>query len=280
MLSKVSWTKHILPFIAFSGCFFFIGFFNKYHLPKLKAWMLVEVERQSKKHSPVRVWPKSVELTFFPLGVEFHEVRILPQKKLARQLSPFTVGKVGASLSFLGFLQGELKVGTLRFYKANAAYVAKKTKASKGAKKKTGPPKINLSKIPFKWEMLSKVPVDEVQLENVNITAKIEDQGLLLQVKNLDLTTEIQSDALLFNLKADKLKAKKSDADPIVDGSIETEFLAGKDGLYISSLKAKRNNSFFIGAGAAHGNLLKGKFKKYNAKLRGHILLPELKNSR
>jgi len=125
-LKKLKWKPFLVPTLAFAGFFFIIGFFHQYHLPRLKSWLLVEVENLSDKHSPVRVWPKNVEITLFPMGIELFDIRILPKGELSSQIAPTTIRKISATLSIYGLFTGQLRLGNLKISGVDIKYNKRK----------------------------------------------------------------------------------------------------------------------------------------------------------
>ena len=60
-----SWKRWAVSAVIFSGFFFMLGFFSRYHLPQLKRWLLFEIEQQSTAKSPFKVVAKNVDLSLF-----------------------------------------------------------------------------------------------------------------------------------------------------------------------------------------------------------------------
>ena len=85
MNKRLLFRSFFIGFLLF-GLFFSIGFIKRYHIPKFQNWILLEIEQYSRANLPVRIWPKSVEISFFPLGLKFNDIDILPKNKLAQQL--------------------------------------------------------------------------------------------------------------------------------------------------------------------------------------------------
>src|SRR5688572_15926505 len=105
--------KFIFALAVFAGCFFMIGFVRKYHLPRIKQWVTVEIDQFSRRNLPVRIWPETVRFNLFPLGMSFFDVKLTPQKGLEKNVLPLTVKEVNLSLSGFGLLKGQLRLGTI-----------------------------------------------------------------------------------------------------------------------------------------------------------------------
>jgi hypothetical protein len=77
-LKLKGYIKLALQLVILSIFFSVLGFFYSYHVPRLQAWLLLEVEKQSEARLPVRIWPESVDLTYFPPGVSYKNLKLLP----------------------------------------------------------------------------------------------------------------------------------------------------------------------------------------------------------
>lgn len=89
---------------------FALGFTYKYHLPKLESWLLVEIEKQSRLHSPVRIWAQNLSFHLLPLGVVMEDVHIVPQKPIDKYLAPARLKEVGAKLAIWPLVRGEIRL--------------------------------------------------------------------------------------------------------------------------------------------------------------------------
>lgn len=105
--------KIVIPVLIFSAFFFLVGFLKNYHLPRLKTWTLIEIEKNSDKYLPVRIWPKGLEISFFPLELNFKDIKVTPKSELKSQLASFNIKEVKTSLNLLALLTGELRVSNI-----------------------------------------------------------------------------------------------------------------------------------------------------------------------
>ena len=49
-----------VPILVFALLSLAIGFFKTYHVPRLKTWMLIEIEHATQKQLPIQIRPKDV----------------------------------------------------------------------------------------------------------------------------------------------------------------------------------------------------------------------------
>jgi hypothetical protein len=54
--------KFVLLASLLAGIFFIVGFLGSTQLPKIRSWILVQVENQSRDHLPVKILPTAVEI--------------------------------------------------------------------------------------------------------------------------------------------------------------------------------------------------------------------------
>jgi len=100
----------LLKFILLGGLSFMLGFVYDYHLPKIEAFLLNEVERQSEQRLPVRVWAQKLSFHLIPLGVTLENVHLLPQAPLNSYLAPATLKEAGAHLALWPLLRGDVRL--------------------------------------------------------------------------------------------------------------------------------------------------------------------------
>lgn len=262
--------RNILTLFALAGCFFMSGFFYEYHLPRIESWILFEVEKQSKKHSPLRLWPQQIELHLFPTGITLKNTRVLPQKKLAKSLAPFSIKKIQATLDYIGLLKGQLRLGELIVDGTTVSYFEKGS-ALKEVQKKAKP----AIKLPFKIKDLARIPIQKIVLKNTNIQSKITYQNISTRIDNLYLSITNNPKGLIFDLNSPKVMIKQSNHEKIFKSSIKTKFLIEKAGVYVTQFKLERDSSYILGAGRVLGNIENFNFKDIKGKLRAQIVLNE-----
>lgn len=257
--------KPTLIALLFMAFFFLLGFLNRYYAPKIKQWLIVEVEKQSRRHSPLRIWPTHVDLHLLPLGATFHEVRVLPQRGLESFMAPTTLKSLKVSISTWSLLKGQIRIGEVVLDGADLHVILRENlKATAG-------------KTPFSLDLLNQIPIDEVHIQNIHLTSKIEKQNLLSQTKNLNVVLENRYRTLKVDLQASEFKLKKTGLPSLFESDVELRLLLDDEGLYFSNAKIQKENSFLMGSGSITGRVLDGQFKDLRTKVRGDLQLNEVR---
>jgi translocation and assembly module TamB len=228
-----------------------LGFFNSYHLPKIKSWLLIEVEKQSQKHSSFRVWPQSVELTFFPPGIEFQDVRVLPQNQLKQNFGPIHVERVEVNISFLGLVQGKIRASSVSASKPKLKFISKQSLAEVFAEYRKKPSNAE----DFSLETLFRLPIDEIEIEGLDIQALFSNENLGFHMQNSSLHIENRFKSLLIRTDFSDIRIKQIGKKEDLTLSIESKLLLEEEGIQVSALKLKSNDSFVVASGKLDGNL-------------------------
>ena len=242
---------------------------------------LVEVEELSKKYSPIRVWPKDMEFNLLPLGVTFIDVKILPKKELAKSLAPLIIKKVEADISLLSLLKGKLRLSRLELYGADITWIQKSSLLlQKMADTSAEDLKSNSSKVrvPIDWEKFYNIPIDQFSLNNLSIQVRIAEPEISFKVTSLSLDIFNRYKAILLDMKAPKIRIKKTKQDPILDMGVEVKTLFEEKGLRVSGIKINRKNSFVVASGIVSGDFSSLDFTDAKIKTRSHFQLSEVKN--
>src|SRR5688572_3414095 len=144
--------RYYLAIFFVIGIAFLIGFLTSFQLPKVRAWVLINLEKASRNYLPVRALPARVELNAFPLGVTFHDLAIFPNEDLAAVLSPLHFKSVEVAVSPWQLIQGQLKITRIAL---DGAAISIRTPASHDD-----------DESPLKgfFTNLEKIPVDRVTL--------------------------------------------------------------------------------------------------------------------
>lgn len=250
----------------FLGLGFMIGFFRTYHLPKIKNWLLVEVERQSQKHSPFRVWPQSVEVTILPPGVRFKDVRVLPQGELAKNLGPIHLNNFAVGISVLGLLQGNIRASNISVEKPELNLFFRQSLAEILDAHKEDPQQ----QTGFDLDQIFRLPVDEVELKNITIKAKFGNDNLAVRLLDSSISAENKYKSLLLRADLSNITVKQLGDKPDMTFSLNAKTLIEKSGIQISSFQLKANNSFLVASGKIQGDV--ETFKMKSAKLNSRAL--------
>lgn len=249
----------------FAVTFFLAGYFERYHIPKIKRWILSEIEKQSEKHSPIRIWPKNIKISVLPIGAIFYNVRLLPKPELSKQLSPTSIEKVEISLSPWALFKGEMRLSKIVIENANFD-INMNLKPVSGANYRRD----------FSLNDLDLIPIDKIVLKKINLNAKNALQENSSTLNNLNLTIENRYQTLRVDLGVDTLNLYSAKKAELFSARISTQFLLDDDGLYVSNIHLGRQQNQIQASGAITGDILNQKFKDVNAKIIGDLSLDDL----
>ena len=268
------WKKTVLALIVFGSLAFSLGFFYHYHLPQLKSWLLVETEKQTRKHLPVRLWPQEVDVQLFPPSVRFNQVHILPQAPLNKVISPSSLEGLEVKLNWFALLRGNLRVSELKLIRPTLHLRLKNvlTKPNKEADPSPAPTKSKSIEL----KSIYSTPLDNLVIEDLNLIVESQSEHLLLQLKKADIQIENRFDSLLVSSNLPNLRLKKDKLPPL-NLSLETRFLIDDKNLQISALKVKTQSSFLVASGHLKGELMKGNLRTGKISTRTHFNLPKLR---
>ena len=255
--------------LAMAGLFFMLGFFYKYHLPRIEQWLLVEIESVSQTHSPVRIWPKKLEINLIPIGITLKDVRLLPQKNLAGYLKPTSVGKVELRLNLFDLLAGQIHFSRVTIADATFDFNVSQ-RYTKFILPHQGRPS-SRKKIPLSLERLASWPVSGLQLQNITLNAKLSDPAVQVHVASVRLMAESEYRSLRTNLSAHDVQIQKNGSPVIYRANLRTNFLLDREGIYFSRLELSRGQSFVSAAGAIEGNVLSSEIKKVHVDVESKV---------
>lgn len=263
-----NWKPVVASILIFAGLSFTLGFFTRYHLPRLKTWLLVEIEKQSRAHSPFQVWAQDVELSFLPLGIVFKDIKVVPEEDLKKKMAPIKVESLGVSLNWWALLAGEVRVSTLYVQKPEVVVVLDKNPFESNDNPKELPA--------IDWKKIFDTPVDEVAVEKLNLVAKVRETALAFRLKDFSLRLENRYDSLLTSIKAPYIQVKQIGPHPNLELSFETRFLMDPKEIQLAALKIQRENSHLVASGRFNGNFSQIKLQSGALDLRGEIDLSEI----
>lgn len=248
-----------------------VGFFTRYHLPRLKTWLLVEIERQSNENSPVRVWAKNADLSLFPLGIVISDIQVIPKDELKKQMAPIQIKSLGVSLNWLALFAGEVRVSTLLVQQPEVIVILQENpfKRSEGELKEE--PKFEID-----WPRIFAIPIDQISIQNLSLMAKLRNEALAFQLKDFSFSVENRFDSLLVNLKAPFVLLKQIGPHPRLELSFETRFLMDPEEVQLAALKVARKNSYLVASGRLSGDFSEMKVQKSTMDLRGSLDASEL----
>ncbi len=261
-----SWLRFTLIAILFASFAFLIGFFQRYHLPRIKSWLLVEIEEQSSKHSPVRVWPAHLDLNLFPPRLVLEDVKLLPQQEVAKKvLVQGHIERVEVGLSWLALFSGKVRISSLRM-----KHPQFKLKLNDDLWKSTGGP----SK--FDFDLLYKIPIDELDVDDLEVSADYPSRKSHIDFEKLNFSITNRFRSLQLDLQAPKLTLITENQKDPLSLALETRMLLEEKELSITAVKIKKQDSFLVGAGRIDGDFSKMKIDKSILNFRTSVFLPEI----
>lgn len=250
--------------LSVAGLSFLLGYFVEYHIPRLENWLLIEVEKQSSEKLPVRIWPKNLQLSFFPPGIMLSEVRLLPQKELLPVLAPTTLDEASVRLNWFHLLTGRIRFSYVGVKGAEFKLVLKQMPSASTASRTKSAEK------PFQFSQLFEIPIDELNLEKIKVFARLKEEGFALHLPNLSLNIESRGNSFLAVIDSPEAMIKWRGAHDILPLGFSSRALLEESGLRISALKIKAGSSYLVAAGSVGS--------EFDLQTRTHLNLKDIKN--
>lgn len=237
----------ILLLVSFS---FLLGFMYNYHLPKFESFLLVQMEKLSTEHTPVRVWAERLRFHLLPLGVVLEDVTLRPQDPLDQYIAPAHLKQVGARLAIWPLLRGEIRLSQVYIRDSEFNVFAKEDIMAN----KRGP---NQFKIDF--EQIYKLPIDEILLENIRVQGRLEPQNVVFRVSDLNLLIENRYQSLFIEMDAPKVLVKPGGQTEPLSAQVELRSLVEAQEAQVSAFKLKAGDSFVVASGRFNGDFTTGR---------------------
>lgn len=257
----------ILKFLLLACFFFLLGFTYNYHLPKIESWLLVEAERISQEHSPVRIYAQRLKFHLFPLGVVLEDVRLLAQPPLNKYLAPATLNQVGARLAIWPLLRGEVRLSQV-YIRDSEFNVFLKSELFSGH---SGPKQFKLD-----FEKLYSLPIDEILLDNIQIQGRLDPQGVVFRVTELNLLIENRYQSIFVEMNAPRVLVKPSGPVNPLNVQFELRSLIESQEIQISAFKLKADDSFVVASGRFGGDFSVGRVDNGAIDARTKLQLPDV----
>lgn len=266
------WRKWLFSSAVFAAFFFLLGFSYRYHLPRIKSWLLVEIENQSQKHMSARVWPERLGLGLFPPQLIFEGVRIIPKPPLAPSFSPSYIKELRIKLNWIALFRGQFRLAEVIFDHPNLNILLPHLFGPESAQK-------SLFKHPsldIQIRALSTIPIDKLIITDLELKARSPGDKAQIQLKKASLVMTNMFDAFLIEANFPDVNLRKEGLTPL-DFSFESRFLIDDENLQISALKLRKQSSYFVASGYLNGKLAKGNFESGKMSSRSHFSLPEVR---
>jgi len=258
--------RRVLRFLLLAGFSFLLGFSYNYHLPKIESFLLVEVERLSAQHSPIRLFARKLNFHLLPLGIVLEDVRILAQPPLNRYLAPAHLKEAGARLALWPLLRGEIRLSQI-FIRDSELNIFLKQDLFESK----GPRTFQLN-----FEQIYRLPIDEVLLERVQIQGRLDPQNVVFRIAELNLLVENRYQSLFVEMQAPRVLVKPSGpADPL-NVQLELRALFEAQEAQVSAFKLKADDSFVVASGRFNGDFQVGRLDNGAFDARAKVLLNDL----
>lgn len=238
-----------------SGFFFLLGFGVKYYVPRLESWILIEIENQSRLHSPARVWPRDASIKIFPPRLVLSGVRLLPQEELAATLAPTEITEIDVTLNWLYLLTGRLRVSHIGLHGGDFKIILKNPSASK-----THPRDPEILARAFRSAL--SIPIDEVVLDNQNFWLRDEENKVAFRLSGLKVSLESRSRSFLIDVDAPESEIKLAKASEHFFLSASFRALIEEKSIQLSAIKIKAADSFLVANARLDGGLKPDQWQK------------------
>ncbi|MGZ3723299.1 MAG: hypothetical protein ACXVA9_10230, partial [Bdellovibrionales bacterium] len=250
-----------------AGFCFMLGFTYNYHLPKLESWLLVEAERMSQEHSPIRIYAQSLKFHLVPLGVVMENVRVLAQPPLDKFVAPATLKQVGARLAIWPLLRGEIRLSQV-FVRDSEVSVFLKSELFETHK--------GSAQFKIDFEKLYNLPIDEILLDNVQIQGRLDPQNVVFRITDLNLLIENRYQSIFLEVNAPRVLVKPSGPVQPLNVQLELRSLIEAQEMQISAFKLKADDSFVVASGRFNGDLSVGHIDNGAFDARTKLLLKDI----
>lgn len=259
------WRRFALIAVLFAGTSFLLGFFNKYHLPRLEQWLLLEIEKRSTEQLPVRIWPENLHIEFFPPSVVLSNVRLLPQRELAPVMAPAALKEAEIRINWFYLLTGRLRLSYVGARGADFKLVLKDTV-----------PKTKKDLSNFDFKTISEIPVDELSLSDISLWTRLEGPGLALRLSDFNLNLGNRARSLFIQINAPKAEIKFKGANDPMPVHFATRALVEEKKIQLSAFQVKAGKSLLVAAGRVDGGLLPRQWERLDLNARVRLDLTDI----
>ncbi len=264
-------TKKWIIIGLLGGIFFLLGTIISYNIPKIEAWILVSIEKESRNQGPARILPQSASLSLLPIGVELSDVRVIPSTEFQKTIDPFIVKKLNIGLSLWSLIRGQINPDSLEIegINLNLRIADEFQKAKKSGEKSE---KLNFEKI------LDAIPVRQIKLLDVSGALDLKTQKSNFLFEKLELTLRKQSRSLFFSLDAPEINVKTKELKEPLTISTETKIFVLENKITLSSAKISNESSYALASGILDVNYETQKLESLDLKTRLNIQSEEMTN--
>ncbi len=260
-----AWLRFGLVGSLIGATFFLLGFFHQYHLPRFEQWLMVEIEKQSTRKLPVRIWPETLNIEFFPPSVVLNNVRLLPQKELAQTMAPAVVERAEVRINWFHLLTGRLRLSYVGASGADFKVVIKDNL-----------PKSQKAMGKFDFSSLNSIPIDELELKQIAFWARFENEGLALRLSDLNLNLGNRGRSFFVQINAPKAEVKFKGAHDPMALHLAARGLLEEKRIQLSAFQIKAGKSFLVAAGRVDGGLKPDQWTRMDVNSRVQLDLTDI----
>lgn len=248
-----------------AGVFFLLGFIGSSQVPRLRTWVMVKIEQESRDNLPVRVLPGSIDIDFLPLGTTLRNVRIFPKDELKSTLDPLEVKRVSVTVSLWQLIQGKIRLSSVEIEGTDVSARIKKSE------KKAGKPLEGV------FDALASIPISRLELDDVSVRLAIEDPNLVVAVENASLEFEKQRNGVSLLVDDASIRVRDPETKAAVLLNLEASLSASRDRVWVDALKVRRGDSYFIASGKGQGDVEDLNLRDLDFSVRSEVMLESMR---
>ena len=233
-----------LTTLTFAAFMFLLGFTYEFHWPRIKTWLLVEIESLSQKYLPVRILAQDLQISFS--GISLVQLKLLPQGELANSLAPISVKKITFSPNFFGIVSGNLGLTHISIEQPEVTIILKKALSTTLQDQRS-----NSSTI----RDFLRFPIGELTFSRMLLQARLDDRDILTQLADVDLSIRAGISGALIELRTPKITVKKRGTPAKLALALETRLALKANSLQVSALHLKKGRSYILSSGSISGDL-------------------------
>ena len=264
----MTWWRSKLLWIALLsvGCSFLLGFLIRLESPKVKAWVILRIDRLSREKLPVHVIPGTISWSWLPLTIDLQDVRIIPKAEIQPVLDPLNLQKVSIELNLFQLVQGRVRISRLG---VQGTDINVRVPVSE---KKSTPPLKGL------FAVLESIPIGMISLDDVNLHLKMTDPLYDVDIDRLRIDLEKTRDGLFVDGEVSAIYVLDRETGARIRMDWKSRLLAGPDEVSVEEFRLRRGESYLQAAGDIKGDVEALKFEQVTMKAEGGLALGSMRN--
>ncbi|MDZ4661673.1 MAG: translocation/assembly module TamB domain-containing protein [Pseudomonadota bacterium] len=257
--------KNVLSLLLLMAFSFLLGFSVKYHYPRMKVWLITEVEFLSSKFLKLQILPMDIELSAFPIGIKLVNLRVKPLDEKRASFPSIQIKELLATISMWDILSGHLRLSTLEIIEPEVDYIEKPSQKK--------PTSLDLE---ISIRQLTNLPLRRLKVSHLNVRSRLTSLDLVAETKDLSWIVDNKNGSLFYEILAKDIYAKK------ISSTLSSRFgffakgSVNRDSIHISNLILKRQNSDLTLTAHATGKVEELLLQKVEWKMTSNLDLSEL----